>query len=300
MENQKKILVAKKIFKEDVASFSRFFYPHYCKKETPDFHRELFKIYKQGGKRIAIAAPRGHGKSTATDLFYLSHEILHNEEINFVLIVSDTYTQSAMFLNTIKSEFETNDKLKAFYNIEIERSSVNEIVVNGKLIKAIGANQKVRGLLWRENMPNLIIVDDLENDELVRSKERRYNLSNWFNASLVPSLSDNGRIIMIGTVLHYDSLLENILGGEQYAEFETKRFKAIMEGSPLWADLWSLERLEELKISYIAKGKGFLFYQEYMNEPVSDENRKFKMEKMKYYEDKDIENRQFSNFCCID
>lgn len=257
-------------------------------------------IKNDNHKRIAIAAPRGHSKSTLVNLIYLLWVIVH-VKTRFVIIVSDTYSQSTLFLETIRTELESNDKLIAFYGIKIEKSNEGEIVANGIMIKAIGAGMKVRGLKYQESRPTLVIIDDLENDELVENKQRRDKLERWFNGALIPSMSSNGRVIMIGTILHYDSLLNKILMTEGYKEYTRLRYSAIQEsGEALWHEHMSIERLNELKAEYTAKGQSYLFYQEYMNNPTTDENRKFKIEKTKFYEEAELDKKQLLTYITLD
>ena len=59
--------------------------------------------------------------------------------------------------------------------------------------------------------PGLIVGDDMENDEIVMNKDRRLKFKRWFYGALLPCLSDRGKIRIVGTILHLDSLLENLM-----------------------------------------------------------------------------------------
>lgn len=301
MSKEKKLELLKEIFRRDLESFGQFFFKHHLKLATPDFHREIYKLYQNENiKRIGIAAPRSHAKSTITDLIFLAWNIVHGKT-RFVLLVSDTYSQAALFLETVKAEFESNDLLKSFYgDMCTGKWSEGEIVVGKTMVKAVGAGMKVRGVKYMESRPDLIIVDDLENDEAVESLERRDKMERWFNGALIPSMDKNGRLVMIGTILHYDSLLFKIISIDKYREFSKKVYRAINDFGPLWPQHLNMVELEQIKQDYISKGQGYLFYQEYQNDPVSDENRKFKLEKFKYFEESEIENRSMVTTITID
>jgi len=300
-KQQKKTVLHSRVFPNDIEAFCSFFFPHHFKKQTPSFHRELFSLYQDESiKRIAIGAPRGHAKSTVTDLGYLAWAIVH-EKTKFVLLVSDTYTQATLFLETLKAEFESNDRLRAFYgDLMTNKWSEGEIIVGDTMVKAVGAGMKVRGLKFRQHRPDLIIVDDLENDELVESQDRRAKLERWFNAALIPSMGEGGRIVVIGTILHFDSLLSKMLDEDTYREFDKRTYRAVMDGKALWPEHLDLEELEKIKQGYLEKGLGFQFHQEYMNDPVSDENRKFKIEKIKYFEEDELNMRSVGTYITID
>lgn len=313
---QQKIGVLRKIFEEDLEAFGKFFFPHHLSLDTPRFHRELYDILERMPRRLAIAAPRGHAKSTIFDLVYLCWLIVH-KKTRFTLLISDTYSQSNLFLETIKAEFESNERLRIFYgDLVTEKWSEDEIVLapktplfknkpkgsdqGGVMVKALGANMKVRGLKYRNFRPDMVVVDDLENDEMVESKERRDKLSRWFNGALIPSLAPEGRIVIIGTILHYDSLLNNLLDEKRYPGWEKRLYRAITDGQALWPEHLNLSQLEQIKQNYLREGQGFLFYQEYMNDPVSDEFRKFKFEKLKYFDPKEQEGKLMNVYLTID
>lgn len=302
INEQEKIATLSKIFEEDIEAFGDYFFPHKIRLKTPPFHREIYELYEDWDlKFIAIAAPRGHSKSTITDEVFVAWAIVH-KKFNFGLLASDTYSQAVLFLDGLKSEFEGNEELRRFYgNLTSEKWSESQIVVNGIMIMAIGAGQKVRGLKYRGNRPDLIVIDDLENDDLVQSLERREKLERWFNGALLPAMAKDGRLVYIGTILHYNSLLAKIvLDQESYTGFKKRVYRAIMDGKALWPEHLNLEELEKKKAEYMSKGLGYLFYNEYMNDPVSGDVQKFKQEKFKFYIEKDIEDKLLNTFIAID
>ncbi len=299
-EQQKRIAVLKRVFHDDIEEFGKYFFPHHSELQTPEFHREIYTLYEGEEKRIALGAPRGHAKSTITDLIYLSWAIVHTKA-QFVLLISDTHSQAVLFLDTLKAELESNEKLKAFYgDLTSNDWSESEITTNGIKIKALGAGMKVRGLKYRQYRPDLVIVDDLENDELVESKARREKLERWFNGALVPSMAKDGRIIVIGTILHYDALLAKLLDPNQYTEYYKKTYRAINDEGALWESHLTLAQLNAIKDEYIQKGQGFLFYAEYQNDPVSSEYQKFKYEKIQFYNDDSLKEKNLNTYLLID
>jgi predicted phage terminase large subunit-like protein len=194
---------------------------------SPPFHRECWELCCSENKYVAIAAPRGHAKSTAITLGYGLATLVFRER-KFMLIVSDTESQAALFLQMMKQELMDNQELIDLFGIkrndkglvEFLKDSETDIIVpfsdkiNGVdrfRIIAKGAEQKLRGMIWNGSRPDIIMCDDMENDELVMNQERRKKFKNWFNGALVPSLADRGIIRMVGTILHSDSLLENFM-----------------------------------------------------------------------------------------
>ena len=76
--------------------------------QIPKFHEEMWELCTSDSKYVAIAAPRGHAKSTSISLSYVLACVLFRER-RFVLLVSDTEAQAAMFLGQITQELQENE-----------------------------------------------------------------------------------------------------------------------------------------------------------------------------------------------
>ncbi len=263
------------------------------------FHIEIFNLLEQRKQYNCIVAPRDHSKSTLISLAYVLHQILF-KRAKFCLIISDTATQAELFLDAIKNELESNDILKELFgDLRGEKWTTDDIELkNGTKIIARGAKAKIRGLKWRELRPDLIICDDMENDELVKNQDRRKEFKLWFYSAVLPALATYGRLIIIGTILHYDSLLNSLSRDVNYARLF---YQAITkDGKALWKWKFTIEKLLEIKEKFKAQGLLDAFQTEYMNEPISDENAIFKKKWFKYYQDNDIFPEYLSKFITVD
>lgn len=269
-------------------------------KKTPKFHMELWELFTRPERKIAIAAPRGHAKSTAITHAAVLATVLFKER-DFVLIVSDTEGQAIQFLGDIKKELLENEALIDTFGIKkFIKDAESDIIVEFKSgeqfrIIAKGSEQKVRGLKWRNKRPNLIIGDDLENDEIVMNEDRRAKFRNWFNNALVPAGSDNCLIRIVGTILHMDSMLERKMPpwGDKTTETDgikhwstvkrswlSVRYQAHNEdfSKILWEEKFPKERLLDIRQDYIDEGNPEGYSQEYLNYPIDEENAFFRRE----------------------
>ncbi len=213
-------------------------------------HEEIFsllkKITEKRNVRVAIAAPRGHAKSTMISLAYPLWCVLYGKE-TFVLIVSNTADQAISRLNDIKKQLETNPLLLSDFP-EICRSKKpapwrrNRILLaNGAMISAYGAGQELRGVKKGKDRPGLIVCDDLENLEQIREEQQREKLKTWFTGTLLNAGYPATNFIVTGNVLHYDSLLANLLEPLRNPGWIAKKYKAIEKFSDhleLWQQ-WS-------------------------------------------------------------
>jgi len=248
-------------------------------KPIPTFHEEMWELCCSEHPKVAIAAPRGHAKSTAITHAYLLAMMLFKVK-QFALLVSDTEGQAIEFLADIKGELEDNETLrKEFGVVKLLRSTETNVVClleNGHKfrIQVKGSEQKVRGVKWNGKRPDLIVCDDLENDEIVMNPERRAKFFRWFMNALVPCGSDTCWIRIVGTVLHLNSALQRLLENKNWEtlfyEAEDGNFKNI-----LWPEQYSEARLRGIYSDYKEENDTEGYSQEYRNRPVAIEDAFF-------------------------
>lgn len=265
--------------------------------ESAQFHKECWDLCTGPDKYVAIAAPRGHAKSTAITFGYGLSTLLFRER-KFMLVVSDTESQASSFLGMFRNELQENKELVDLFDIKVNdkglvqfvKDSETDIIVemnDGHRFRVLakGSEQKLRGLIWNGSRPDIILGDDMENDELVMNKERREKFKKWFRNALLPSMSDRGIVRLVGTVLHMDSLLESFMpnpsdrntvsiGLKQYSKYKGlwKAVKYRAHSADFKELLWPEKKTtEHFKGLYEeAKRNGALdgYSQEYLNVPL--------------------------------
>ena len=240
----------------DPLAFGRKYLGHYFTSPTPAFHKKMCRLWQKQvmkgkapapetlphmlsapGCRLALAAPRGHAKSTVMSLQNVLHAALHGYK-KYILLVSDTESQATAFLDCIKAELEDNEQLLADFGPQkgkVWKSSVI-LLQNGCRIDAVGSGQKLRGRRHGARRPDLILLDDIENDQEVYSEDGRRKLERWFFSAVSKAGDKYTDIVCVGTVLHHDSLLVHLLENPAYRSF---RWQAVEQfsPSPLW-DTW--------------------------------------------------------------
>src|SRR5215213_1579359 len=125
--------------------------------ESPAFHREVWELCCSPHKYVAVAAPRGHAKSSAVTLGYGLSTLVFRER-KFMLLVSDTEAQSALFLGAFKQALQENKDLIELFDLKLNekgqvqfvKDTENDIIVefnDGHKFRIIakGAEQKLRG-----------------------------------------------------------------------------------------------------------------------------------------------------------
>ena len=269
-----------------------------------EFHRELWDLCCGDDQFIAICAPRRHSKSTTVTICYTLAAALFRQS-KYILIVSDTISQSVLFLGQIKQILEDSQDIQKLFNLPTdekglvyEKCTEDDIIVKigGSQFRicAKGAEQKLRGLLWNGTRPDLIICDDILNEELVANKDRRDKFRRWYYGALVPCRAKHGRLIMVGTPMNLDDVLESLMPRETAKDtvveelkvwskkkrgmWRTVKYKAHNAdfSEILWPEMHSKASLLELRAEMTEQGIPEVYSCEMLCNPIDDSIRYFR------------------------
>lgn len=274
-------------YKENILLFAEYCFPHYASIKSPEFHQELIELLDAPGNG-GVAAPRGHAKTTMASIVYVAWLCLYEQE-PFIMVGSETYSLAVQNVNDLKFELEGNPAIQIIYGEQkSEYWQDGDFVTNKNIrVMAISYGGRIRGIKHKQFRPTFILLDDMENDKNVRSADQRLYMREWLTKAVLPAVAKGGRVKVIGTVLHSDSLLLNIINGvDEFASWEpnSRLFRALNEKDgqeySLWPELYSVEELKRMRDDPTFEHyKGSLsFSQEMQNEPLSDEDRVIKQE----------------------
>ncbi len=219
-ETQKIInkVIDKKSTRVPVARKSHFMFFHmymarYVKYETADFQREIFTLTENPSiKLLAVSAFRGAAKSVILSLSLPLWAIMGKPQVKHVLIFSKTQNMVTKIFWNIKRELSGNTLLKADLG---PFKSTNDKWGGGSLllekydarITVVSVDEGMRGIRHGEYRPDLIICDDVEDPNSTRTQEGRDKTYDWFTGDVIPAGDKNTRIVVVGNLLHEDSLM---------------------------------------------------------------------------------------------
>lgn len=274
--------------------------------QIPDFHKEWWEMCCSNDEFVAIAAPRAHAKSTSITFSYTLASLLFRQH-HFAVICSGTSSTSILFLQDIKNELMDNEELNSLFNLKKDdqnkvvfvKDTEDDLIIEFEdgyqcRIIAKGAEQKLRGIKWNNKRPDLLIGDDLEDDEQVLNKDRREKFRKWFYGAFLPCRALHGKVIIVGTILHLDSLLERLMPPENNRDViiedlrikfprkvgmwrsikykaHTSDFKGI-----LWKERYDEKFFKEKFEEYRLQGIPDIYAQEFLNQPIDESNALFR------------------------
>jgi len=297
-------------------------------------HRDLYTDYRDAindskRHRIVTAAPRENAKSTITAEI-LSIWCICYEKKKLIVIAADATPQAKRHIIAIRDELEFNKRLIAAFpeaTGEGPKWTDDEIrTKNGVTVIGTGTGKRIRGLKQGAYRPDLLIGDDLENDENVVTFEQRNKSEAWFFKAFAKAGKD-ADLFVVGTVLHYDSLLTRLLNNPAFAGRKYRSVIRWSEATILWAEWeriytdWALPHAEreraadayyerhrqdmlldtevlwpewesyyELMKQRVAEGPAS-FDSEKQNEPINPEDCLFQEEWFRWFDEEEIEIR---------
>ncbi len=242
---------------KNLLAFARAYLPHLFSASPALFHAEVAELLREAsaerGQCLAIAAPRCSAKSTLCSTAYVLWSLAYRRE-HYILLISHTADQALQQLGHIKHELQTNPRLREdFPDLcrvadetptpgSVTRWRKDEFVTaTGIRVAALGAEQKIRGRRHREHRPTLIILDDFESEESVRSAEQREKRAEWLDRAVLKAGQPDTNVVAVGTILHYDALLARLLNTAKSPGWICRKYRSVIrfsERQDLW-DRWS-------------------------------------------------------------
>lgn len=263
--------------RKDYAYFVETYFPHLCtNKETKGITRcgkfqidaaKYLKAHRH--TRAVFEWARGHAKSTHVSLMIPIWLMIQEERtINVMLLVSKSEDSADRLLSDLQCELEFNTLLRSDFNIRIDEGnwSTGEFkTTDGMLFMALGRGQSPRGIKNRGQRPDYIVIDDIDDDEMVRNQARVSQAFDWCLSALLGAMDmGRGRFVLVGNRIGKDSILSRF--AERPDTHHTVVNAIDASGQPSWKEKYSREEILKLR-DYMGERR---FQKEYMNNPVNE------------------------------
>lgn len=234
----------------DYRFFCQTYFPHYVKGAESAFHTWFYDtvpalVDQPAGQLVNVSAPRGEAKSTLGTQLLTLWAIVTGRK-HYICLVMDSWDQAAAMLEAVKTELTSNPRLQMDFPDACGAGRVWNagvvVTANNVKVQAFGSGKKMRGLRHGPFRPDLVFLDDIENDEGVRSLEQRKKLEDWVSKTVLNLGPPDGTldVLYLNTILHYDSVANRF---HKKPRWVRRKFRAIIRW-PDRMDLW--QQWEEL------------------------------------------------------
>lgn len=287
---QERIAKAKKSY----SYFVKTYFPHLASAPSADFHvKAANEILNNKRLRAVYEWARGLAKSTNMSLMIPLWLFLAHAEKMCMVLVSKTEEMADRLLAELQGELLTNELLKQDYSerMQVVSCSSGELITaDGSFFYSCGRGQSPRGVKHKGLRPNYIIIDDIDDDELVRNDARVSLLTDWCNEALMGTMQvGRGRFILVGNRISNKSVLANLAENKTYKH--TRINILDRNGKPSWSEAQTSEEIQDLRLSQGERS----FQKEYMNNPIT-EGAIFKADDIQYT--KTLPFRKYTRLIC--
>lgn len=274
----------KVLVRERLEYFFPIYFHRYMQYETADFQKEIFEILEDDAIKLAvICAFRGSAKSTIITTAYVLWSILGIQQRKFIVICGQTEQKARQYLLNIKNELLHNELLKKDLGPFTEETNhlgnATAIIIKKLNVKIMisSVEQSIRGMRHGEHRPDLIILDDIEDTNSVKTKDGRDKAFNWLTSEVIPAGDKRTRVIAIGNLLHEDSVLKRLqkkIEGKEMTHLNAVyREYPIMDdqGSPLWPGKYPTP--DDIEMERQKTMSETAWYREYLLKIISTEEQ---------------------------
>ena len=262
-------------------------------KSIPDFHKDIYSSLDDTSLTyLGIIVFRQAAKSTIKVIKVC--QLACTQKTKYTLLISETEDQALDDVRTIKDEFESNEMIKMLYfngkSAAGEIWATGTIVLsNGVCIKAKGMNSRMRGLKYKFQRPDHVMLDDFESEDNSSTEEGRADVRNKISAVIIPLGDVITRYCFFNTLPNDQCFMSSELAnpnGIFTAESNGKIIKyqitTFIDGveHPTWSR-YDWDWIRAKKRYYEARKEIHIWLQEYYNIPGNKTNPKFDMNMVK-------------------
>ena len=275
---------------------STFFPERFYMPFSEDIHGKIFDLIDGPEQKVAIAAPRGWGKTSIVALGLMARYILFRQT-GFICYINKSHDSASLQTENLRRELVSNREIKHFFGDfkqrDVKKSEFEEVfskkawVAFDTLVWPRGAGQQVRGVLFKNDRPGLIVIDDLEDPDKIENDEIRAGWYQWLYADVIKAVprigpaAKNWKIVYIDTLKHEDSVLQKLLDSK---EWKSVRLEACDDDFKSTApDFMSNEDIMKEWEDHVDAGQTDVFFRELRNLPISTKDSAFRQEYFKYY-----------------
>lgn len=277
-------LIRQNIVRNSFEHFFPFYFHQYIQYQTAPFQKEMFGILEDERIKLAvICAFRGSAKSTIITTAYVLWSILGVQQRKFIIICGQTEQKARQYLLNIKFELLNNELLKRDLGpFEEERNSLGNstaLIIKRLNVKIMisSTEQSIRGMRHSQHRPDLIILDDIEDTNSVRTKEGRDKAFNWLTSEIIPAGDKRTRTIVVGNLLHEDSVIKRL--EDKIERGELSHLKAVYREYPIMDEqgniLWpgKYPTLDDIEAERQKTMSETAWYREYLLKIISTEEQ---------------------------
>lgn len=272
-----------------LVEFRRLFFPARDDVPPAPFHAEWSNILLRGDRHFVVEAFRESAKTQIVIRANLLHALAYPQpHRSYLVVICSTQRAASKKLQECSRELAASDAIRALVEKVVEDSGLALEVQyrSGQRVRieAYGKGAAVRGLSWGAKRPDLVIIDDPQDEEDARSETVTEADWDWF-LSDVYFLGQSSRIFLIGNNLGERCIVERVLAGAERLGFRAVRIPILdAEGRSAWPEKWPEPAIAAEREEFSRLGKLDIWFRNKMCECIDPGSQKFRRDMFRYFE----------------
>lgn len=272
-----------------LVEFRRLFFPARDDVPPAPFHAEWSDILLRGDRHFVVEAFRESAKTQIVIRANLLHALAYPQpHRSYLVVICSTQRAASKKLQECSRELVASDAIRALVEKVVEDSGLALEVQyrSGQRVRieSYGKGAAVRGLSWGAKRPDLVIIDDPQDEEDARSETVTETDWDWF-LSDVYFLGQSSRIFLIGNNLGERCIVERVLAGAEQLGFRAVRIPILdAEGRSVWPEKWPEPAIAAEREEFSRLGKLDIWFRNKMCECIDPGSQKFRRDMFRYFE----------------
>lgn len=275
---EREVVTIKRLFQNPLR-MSEFFVPKYFYRKFADMHLNTTQKFLNGKKEITmVVVPRGFGK-TSLILYILLLFAGMMLKIRYIVLLEEEAQKAKESNQNIRNAITKEKSFTDFWG-DVKGSVWNDRKFQVKsekfgfdfLVRTMSFNEAGRGLLSEESRPQLIIVNDPEDqDGLAPNPKEIGDKLHRFASVYLPALQAKdrygrpGRVWWAATTVGEDCLCSRVM---EWPNAEVVFYPALDENEKsTWEDMFSTDYLLERRELLFKTGQEAAWWNEFMLNP---------------------------------
>lgn len=277
------------ILRKSYEAFIEFALPDEIERNggVEDFHLLVFsRFVDMAQPRDVAALPRDHAKTTYLRLAFV-YLILFSP-LQFFVYMSATHSAAAASLTVIWNYLNDENFIDVFGgpvpivnrpsegHIEFYVHWIDETGVRRRklvILKALGAQQALRGMNVHNLRPQYVGCDDIEDETAVKTQEGYIKFLAWFDNTFMRAVSREpgmNKVAQIGNLIGLQTLLNDNIND---SDWRSMRLGVVRRnGQPLWVKRFPLAEIKRDLEAARRRKQLSAWFGEMMNMPLNVEN----------------------------
>ena len=235
--------------------------------KTPHFHHKIQDAFHSPHPQVVVEGFRDAAKSTVAEEAFVLQALFR--EFKNGVVIGASYPRAKERLAAISNEFIVNDGInQLFGKMEGPTWGAGKIVLaNGVCIQALGAGMSMRGMRYLDARPDFGLIDDLEDEESIRTPEARQQMMSWLYRTFLPALAKGEagqiayRVRFMGNRLDEDAVIVRVSKDPSWQHLRFPIMEQTDDGverfdlpagrwRPLWGEKFSIEDIATKRQEY--------------------------------------------------